>query len=41
MKKMKKKIIFSETIRGLKLKFGIHARDISLYMNCVFQFRSD
>ena len=28
--------IFSETIRGMKLKLGIHATGISLYINCVF-----
>ena len=35
------KIFFSETIRGMKLKLGIHAEDISLYINYVFLFRSD
>ena len=30
------KIFFSETIRGMKLKLGIHAKDISLYKSCVF-----
>ena len=28
--------IFSETIRGMKLKLGIHVWDISLYKSCVF-----
>ena len=28
--------IFSETERGKKLKLGIHALDISLYIICVF-----
>ena len=32
--------IFSETIYGMKLKLGIHAQDISLYINCVL-FWSD
>ena len=35
-----KKIFFSETISGMKLKLGIHAFDISLYINWVFSFRS-
>ena len=30
------KIYFSETIRGMKPKLGIHAKDISLYKSCVF-----
>ena len=30
------KIFFSETIRGMKLKLGIHAKVISLYKSCVF-----
>ena len=30
------KIFLSETIRGMKLKLGIHAWDISLYINYVF-----
>ena len=30
------KIFFSETIRRIKLKLGIHAKDISLYKSCVF-----
>ena len=34
-----KKIFFSETIRGMKLKLGIHAKDISLYIVCVFYSR--
>ena len=29
------KIFFSETIRGMELKLGIHALDISLYKSCV------
>ena len=33
---LKKIKIFSETIRGMKLKLGIHAKGISLYINCVF-----
>ena len=28
--------IFSETIRGMKLKLDIHDKDISLYIICVF-----
>ena len=28
-------------IRGVKLKLGIHAKDISLYKSCVFLFWSD
>ena len=31
-----KKIFSSETIRGMKLKLDIHAKDISLFMDCVF-----
>ena len=30
------KIFFSETIYGMKPELGIHAKDISLYLNCVF-----
>ena len=30
------KIFFSETIWGMKPQFGIHAKDISLYISCVF-----
>ena len=30
------KIFFSETIYGMKPKLGIHAKDINLYVNCVF-----
>ena len=30
------KIFFSETIRRMKLKLGIHAKVISLYKSCVF-----
>ena len=30
------KIFFSETIWGMKPKLGIHAKDISLYISCVF-----
>ena len=30
------KIFFSETVRRMKLKLGIHAKDISLYKSCVF-----
>ena len=30
------KIFFSETIRRMKPKLGIHAKDISLYISCVF-----
>ena len=30
------KIFFSETIRRMKLKLSIHAKDISLYKSCVF-----
>ena len=30
------KIIFSETVRKTKLKLGIHAKDIGLYIRCVF-----
>ena len=29
------KIFFSETIRGMELKLGIHALDISFYKSCV------
>ena len=35
------KIFFSETIRGMKLKLGIHAEDVSLYKVVFFFFRSD
>ena len=30
------KIFFSETIKGMKPKLGIHAKDISLCISCVF-----
>ena len=30
------KIFFFETIGRMKLKLGIHAKDISLYKRCVF-----
>ena len=30
------KNLLSETIRRMKLKLGIHAKDISLYKSCVF-----
>ena len=30
------KTIFSEAVWGMKLKFSIHAYDISLYKVCVF-----
>ena len=30
------KVFFSETIRGMKLILGIHAKDISFYINYVF-----
>ena len=29
-------MFFPETIRGMKLKLGIHAKNISLYINYVF-----
>ena len=35
-KKFEKNIFYSETIRGMKLKLGIHAKDISLYITCIF-----
>ena len=35
-KKNIKTIFFTEPIRGMKLKLGIHAQDISLYENCVY-----
>ena len=34
--KMFNKIFFSESIKGMKLKLGIHADDIILYKSCVF-----
>ena len=30
-----KKVLFSETIRGMNMKLGIRAEDISLYIDCV------
>ena len=36
LKKNIKTIFFTEPIRGVKLKLGIHAQDISLYINCVY-----
>ena len=30
------KTIFTEPIRGMKLKLGIHAQDMILYINCVY-----
>ena len=30
------KVFFSETIWGMKPNLGIHAKDISLYISCVF-----
>ena len=32
----RKKIFFSEAIRGMKLKLCIHVHDITLYINCIF-----
>ena len=31
-----KTIFFTDPIRGMKLKLGIHAQDINLYINCVY-----
>ena len=36
LKKNIKTIFFTKPIRGMKLKLGIHAQDISLYINCVY-----
>ena len=35
-KRINKTIFLPEPIRGMKLKLGIHAQDISLYINCLY-----